>query len=71
MITERIVWEKLRALMKGKSQRATAKQLGVSSQYFNDIVKGKRSVLSPSILKALGYKKQTVITPLTKGQGSL
>lgn len=43
----------------GKTQKELAAQIGISTSYLSDIIKGKRPV--PAELAAfLGYEKQTV-----------
>lgn len=43
-----------------KTQREVAKELGISYQYLNDILQGRRNI-SDNIAKRLGYTRITTI----------
>jgi len=43
-----------------KTQREVAKELGISYQYLNDILQGRRNI-SDNIAKRLGYTRITII----------
>jgi transcriptional regulator with XRE-family HTH domain len=46
-------------LESGKTQAEVAKELGVSTPYLSDILKGKRDC-GPKVLRALGLERVTV-----------
>lgn len=47
------------------SQRAVAREFGVTAQYINDILNGRRSGMSAKILGKLGIKKTVTLTKRT------
>ena len=47
----------LRDKVAASTQRAAAKELGVSASYLGDVLKGRREV-GPSILRALGLERE-------------
>lgn len=48
-------------LERAGSQRALAKELGISTQYMNDILRNNREP-GPLVLRALGIEKHVVYT---------
>lgn len=56
-ITEQKIMLILKKHIKGKSQRQAAADLGITPQYLNDILMGRRSITGEEILRGLGLKK--------------
>lgn len=68
---EKIMRKKLMAYLRNSSQSALARELGVSSQYVNDIVHGRRTILGPAILKKFGYVAVTIIQKSKSKKGEI
>jgi len=49
--------EVIRKRLEGKTQKELAGELGISVQYLNDILAGRRSP-GPTVIEALGLEKQ-------------
>ena len=56
-ISEKELRLKLERFVKGKSQHNVCKDIGISQAYLNGILRGKRRIDNPKILKKFGYKK--------------
>ena len=57
MLTEEALRGKIRALVRGyPSQKRAAQHWGISQQYLNDVLHGRRAP-GPQLLSALGYER--------------
>jgi plasmid maintenance system antidote protein VapI len=48
---------RLRVELIGTTQRALAQKIGISTQYMNDILRGRRRVICPAIIRHFNLKK--------------
>jgi transcriptional regulator with XRE-family HTH domain len=66
-ITEQQLTQLLRlAVERNGSQKVVASRLGISPQYLNDILRGRREP-GEKVLKALGYRREVRYIP-TEGR---
>jgi plasmid maintenance system antidote protein VapI len=49
----------LLAKVHGSTQKKAAEELGVSSQFLNDVLRGRREI-SATLAKAMGYQRRTI-----------
>lgn len=61
-VTEVDIRDALAARCKQKTQRVVATELGVSAQYINDLVHGKRAI-GDEIAAKLGYERRVIFVP--------
>lgn len=65
--TEAEVREELRRrVQKVETQKEAATVLGVSAQYLNDVLRGRREIAA-TLAQALGYQRITLFTALGGG----